>query len=187
MLHVIIWQFLLAILDSEDATITDVESKDVVVPENRAVPSNRINPVAGVESVTESHGESSHSTVLYSVLVPICAVGLIIAVVFAVVKFRLLKTSDLVSVGSYRTNISMSEFENAREYGAKDNVCMNKPQETQLGGVDEFITSSGSTEETEEPKKAKRSSKEEADIAYTTFLLHSSNLNKQNSPDGTTA
>lgn len=42
--------------------------------------------------------------------------------------------TDLVSVGSYRTNISMSDFENAKEYGANDNVCMRQSQETQLGG-----------------------------------------------------
>lgn len=42
--------------------------------------------------------------------------------------------TDLVSVGSYRTNISMSDFESVKEYGANDNACMKESQETQLGG-----------------------------------------------------
>lgn len=42
--------------------------------------------------------------------------------------------TDLVSVGSYRTNISMSDFESVKEYGANDNTCMKASQETQLGG-----------------------------------------------------
>lgn len=44
--------------------------------------------------------------------------------------------TDLVSVGSYRTNISMSEFENAKEHGANDNRFMKDTQETQIGGTD---------------------------------------------------
>lgn len=44
-------------------------------------------------------------------------------------------TIDLVSVGSYRTNISMTDFENGRQYGAKDNVCMDVAHETQIGGT----------------------------------------------------
>lgn len=43
--------------------------------------------------------------------------------------------TDLVSVGSYRTNISMTDFENTREYGAKDNVSMDIAHETQIGGI----------------------------------------------------
>uniref|UniRef100_A0A8C6Z544 Polymeric immunoglobulin receptor n=1 Tax=Nothoprocta perdicaria TaxID=30464 RepID=A0A8C6Z544_NOTPE len=45
-----------------------------------------------------------------------------------------LRPADLVSVGSYRTNISMSDFESAKEYGANDNACMKGTQETQIGG-----------------------------------------------------
>lgn len=47
-----------------------------------------------------------------------------------------LLSTDLVSVGSYRTNISMTDFENVRQYGAKDNVCMEDANETQLGTMD---------------------------------------------------
>uniref|UniRef100_A0A8C4VKS0 Polymeric immunoglobulin receptor n=1 Tax=Gopherus evgoodei TaxID=1825980 RepID=A0A8C4VKS0_9SAUR len=78
--------------------------------------------------------EHDSSKVILSVLLPIAVVCLLLATVFVVVKFRLLKRTDLVSVGSYRTNISMSEFENSRDYGAKDNMGINDAQETQLGG-----------------------------------------------------
>uniref|UniRef100_A0A8C4VKQ3 Polymeric immunoglobulin receptor n=1 Tax=Gopherus evgoodei TaxID=1825980 RepID=A0A8C4VKQ3_9SAUR len=83
-----------------------------------------------------SSQEHDSSKVILSVLLPIAVVCLLLATVFVVVKFRLLKRTDLVSVGSYRTNISMSEFENSRDYGAKDNMGINDAQETQLGGVD---------------------------------------------------
>lgn len=94
--------------------------------------------------------------------------------------------TDLVSVGSYRTNISMSDFESVKEYGANDNACMKASQETQLGGdgtvlahglppasglteppehhalmsplsvCAEFITTTASVESAAETKKAKR-------------------------------
>ncbi|TFK00493.1 spectrin beta chain, non-erythrocytic 4 [Platysternon megacephalum] len=128
------------------------------------------------DNSSPSSQEHDSSKVILSVLLPIAAVCLLLATVFVVVKFRLLKRTELVSVGSYRTNISMSEFENSRDYGAKDNVGINDAQETQLGGVDEFITTPGNAEGAEEPPKVKRGSKEEADIAYSTFLLQANKV-----------
>ena len=87
-------------------------------------------------------------------------------------------------VGSYRTNISMSDFENAREYGANDNVCMKQSQETQLGG-DEFVTTTANTESTAETKKAKRGSKEDADLAYSASLLTPSTTTQSPAGDST--
>lgn len=43
-------------------------------------------------------------------------------------------STDLVSVGSYRTNISMSDFESVKEYSASNNACVKDTQETQIGG-----------------------------------------------------
>lgn len=48
--------------------------------------------------------------------------------------------TDLVSVGSYRTNISMSDFESGKEYGASNNACMKETQETQIGGDGRLLT-----------------------------------------------
>uniref|UniRef100_A0A8C0G7M8 Ig-like domain-containing protein n=1 Tax=Chelonoidis abingdonii TaxID=106734 RepID=A0A8C0G7M8_CHEAB len=78
--------------------------------------------------------EHDGSKVILSVLLPIALIVLNYVVCVCLLPASLL--TDLVSVGSYRTNISMSEFENSRDYGAKDNMGINDAQETQLGGVD---------------------------------------------------
>ncbi|NXX86747.1 PIGR protein, partial [Urocolius indicus] len=103
------------------------------------------------------------------------AVLLILVTAFAVFKYRQLKRSDLVSVGSYRTNISMSDFESVKEYSATNNACVKETQETQIG-EDEFITTVATPESAAEIKKAKRSSKEDADLAYSAFLLTSGSV-----------
>ncbi|EMP30813.1 Polymeric immunoglobulin receptor, partial [Chelonia mydas] len=133
--------------DSPNA-VSDTGSEVSINSQNRA----------GVldDNSSPSSQEHDSSKVILSVLLPIAAVCLLLATAFVVVKFRLLKRTELVSVGSYRTNISMSEFENAADYGAKDNVGINDAQETQIGGVDEFITTPGNAEGAEEPPKVKR-------------------------------
>uniref|UniRef100_A0A672V3Z9 Ig-like domain-containing protein n=1 Tax=Strigops habroptila TaxID=2489341 RepID=A0A672V3Z9_STRHB len=95
------------------------------------------------------------STSKQKVLAPFGAVLLIVATAFAVFKHRQLKRSDLVSVGSYRTNISMSDFESVKDYGASNNACVKETQETQIGG-DELITTAATLESAAETKKAKR-------------------------------
>ncbi|XP_009325701.1 PREDICTED: polymeric immunoglobulin receptor [Pygoscelis adeliae] len=129
----------------------------------------------------QSHGPN----VLLLVLGPVGAVLLIVATAFAAFKYRQLKRSDLVSVGSYRTNISMSDFESVKEYSASNNACVKESQETQIGG-DEFIATTATPESAAETKKAKRSSKEDADLAYSAFLLTSSSI-AQGSSEGDSA
>uniref|UniRef100_A0A8C0G7D9 Ig-like domain-containing protein n=1 Tax=Chelonoidis abingdonii TaxID=106734 RepID=A0A8C0G7D9_CHEAB len=80
-----------------------------------------------------SSQEHDGSKVILSVLLPIL---IVLNYVVCVCLLPASLLTDLVSVGSYRTNISMSEFENSRDYGAKDNMGINDAQETQLGGVD---------------------------------------------------
>ncbi|NXV39826.1 PIGR protein, partial [Rissa tridactyla] len=128
-----------------------------------------------------SHGPNK----LVLILSPIGAVLLVLVVAFAVFKYRQIKRSDLVSVGSYRTNISMSDFESVKEYSASNNACVQESQETQMGG-DEFITTAAPPESAAETKKAKRSSKEDADLAYSAFLLTSSGI-AQGGPGGDSA
>ncbi|NWI17528.1 PIGR protein, partial [Crypturellus soui] len=77
---------------------------------------------------------SAGASPLMLALVSVGGVLGILATVFAVYKYRQIKRSDLVSVGSYHTNISMSDFESAKEYGASDNACMTATQETPIGG-----------------------------------------------------
>ncbi|NXV17929.1 PIGR protein, partial [Cepphus grylle] len=141
------------------------------IPKGESYSDAGVRSAAASESSDPSHGPNK----LVLILSPIGAVLLILVAAFAVFKYRQLKRSDLVSVGSYRTNISMSDFESVKEYSASNNACMQESQETQMGG-DEFITTAAPPESTAETKKAKRSSKEDADLAYSTFLLTSNGI-----------
>ncbi|XP_038605098.1 polymeric immunoglobulin receptor [Tachyglossus aculeatus] len=145
----------------------------VVRPENKASGVGQEKSGADLSSA-EVSGQGSH--VLVSTLVPVAFVLVIGAVVLLVIRARLRKNSDRVSVGSYRTDISMSDFENSRDFGTKDNMASSPTAlETQLG-EEEFIPSKEDPEMVEEPKAAKRSSKEEADMAYTAFLLQANHI-----------
>ncbi|NWW93638.1 PIGR protein, partial [Rhynochetos jubatus] len=146
-------------------------AEDGFVPQGRGYSDADVRSAAASESSDQSQGPNT----LLLVLGPVGAVLLILATAFAVFKYRRMKRSDLVSVGSYRTNISMSDFESVKEYSASNNTCVTESQETQIGG-DEFITTPDTTESAAETKKAKRSSKEDADLAYSTFLLTSSGI-----------
>uniref|UniRef100_A0A5F4WLP5 Polymeric immunoglobulin receptor n=2 Tax=Callithrix jacchus TaxID=9483 RepID=A0A5F4WLP5_CALJA len=126
-------------------------------------------------SSSEEQGGSSRA--LVSTLVPLGLVLALGAVAVGVARARHRKNVDRVSIGSYRTDISMSDFENSREFGANDNMGASSiTQETSLGGKDGFVATTESTTETKEPKKAKRSSKEEAEMVYRDFLLQSSTV-----------
>ncbi|NXY71294.1 PIGR protein, partial [Glareola pratincola] len=148
------------------------------IPKGKSFSEAGVRSAAASESSDPSHGPNK----LILILGPIGAALLILVAAFAVFKYRQLKRSDLVSVGSYRTNISMSDFETVKEYGASNNTCVQESQETQMGG-DEFITTTGPPESAAETKKAKRSSKEDADLAYSAFLLTSSGI-VQGGPGG---
>ncbi|NXU50425.1 PIGR protein, partial [Turnix velox] len=87
-----------------------------------------------VLSISTSSEESHRPNTLLLVLGPVGAALLVLVAAFAVFKFRQLRRSDLVSVGSYRTNISMSDFECVKEYGASNKGCVKETQETQMGG-----------------------------------------------------
>ncbi|KAF1403618.1 Polymeric immunoglobulin receptor, partial [Spheniscus magellanicus] len=156
-------------------------AEDGSVPQGRTYSDAEGQSAAASESSDQSHGPN----VLPLVLGPVGAVLLIVATAFAVFKYKQLKRSDLVSVGSYRTNISMSDFESVKEYSASNNACVKESQETQIGG-DEFITNTATPESAAETKKAKRSSKEDADLAYSAFLLTSSSI-AQGSSEGDSA
>uniref|UniRef100_A0A452VN38 Polymeric immunoglobulin receptor n=1 Tax=Ursus maritimus TaxID=29073 RepID=A0A452VN38_URSMA len=110
-------------------------------------------------------GQSGSSKVLVSTLVPLGLVLAVGAVVVAVLRARHRKNVDRISIRSYRTDISMSDFENSRDFGANDNMGASPvTQETTLGGKDGMSLAQGN------------SSKEEADMAYTAFLLQTNNM-----------
>ncbi|XP_045697321.1 polymeric immunoglobulin receptor [Phyllostomus hastatus] len=126
---------------------------------------------------SSSAGQGGNSTVLVSTLVPLALVLALGAMAVAVVRARHRRNVDRISIRSYRTDISMSDFENSKDFGANDNIGASPvTQETSLGGKDEFMATTEDTVETEEPKKAKRSSKEDAEMAYSAFLIQANNM-----------
>ncbi|NWU83702.1 PIGR protein, partial [Onychorhynchus coronatus] len=151
-------------------------------PRGGAYSDSGVRSGAAPGSSDQGHG----SNTLALVLGPIGALLLIIVAAFVIVKYRQMKRSDLVSIGSYRTNISMSDFESVKDYSASNSACVKESQETAIGG-DEFITTTDTPESAAEAKKAKRSSKEDADLAYSTFLLTSSSIAQGGSGGDSTA
>lgn len=125
-------------------------------------------------------GQSGSSKVLFSTLVPLGLVLAVGAVAVWVARVRHRKNVDRMSISSYRTDISMADFKNSRDLGGNDNMGASPDtQETVVEGKDEIVTTTECTMEPEESKKAKRSSKEEADMAYSAFLLQSSTIAAQ--------
>nr|XP_015104413.1 polymeric immunoglobulin receptor [Vicugna pacos]XP_031545749.1 polymeric immunoglobulin receptor [Vicugna pacos] len=161
----------------------DIENKVLLDPrlsaEERAV--KKVEDPAGGSGVpadsSSSAAQGRSSKVLVSVLVPVALVLALGVLVIGVLRARHRKNVDRISIRSYRTDISMSDFENSRDFGAHDNTAASPDtQETSLGGKDESAPTIEDTTETKEPKKAKRSSKEEADAAFTAFLLQANNM-----------
>ncbi|NWX15655.1 PIGR protein, partial [Aegotheles bennettii] len=171
----------LELLDDDDDDERPSHANRDFNPRGRASSDGGVQSAAASESSDQSHGSNTVALIVG----PVGAVLLVLATAFAVFRYRQLRRSDLVSVGSYRTNISMSDFETVKECGVSNNTCVKESQETQLGG-DEFITTAATPESAAETKKAKRSSKEDADLAYSTFLLTSGSI-AQGGPGGDSA
>uniref|UniRef100_A0A8C5L800 Polymeric immunoglobulin receptor n=1 Tax=Jaculus jaculus TaxID=51337 RepID=A0A8C5L800_JACJA len=169
-----------------ESSIPKTEDHAVLNPklfaEERAVegakdpaPGNRASVDAG-----SSDGHGGSSRVLVYTLVPLGLVLALGAVAVWVARVRHRKNVDRVSIRSYRTDISMADFENSRDSGGNDNLGASPvTQETILKGKDERVTTVESPTNPEELKKTKRSSKEEAEMAYSAFLLQSSNIAAQ--------
>ncbi|XP_060228028.1 polymeric immunoglobulin receptor isoform X2 [Meriones unguiculatus] len=135
-------------------------------------PENRASVDAG-----SADGQKGSSKVLFSTLVPLGLVLAVGALAVWVARVRHRKNVDRMSISSYRTDISMADFRNSRDFGGNDNKGISPDtQETVLEGKNEIVTTTETATEPEESKKAKRSSKEEADLAYSAFLLQSSNI-----------
>ncbi|NXN98962.1 PIGR protein, partial [Rhinopomastus cyanomelas] len=158
----------LELLNAEDTRRTE----DTQKAEGGSIPEGRASSDAGVPGAAGS-GRSDDSQGPHALTLSLSVIGAALVVLmtaFAVFKYWRFKRSDLVSVGSYRTNISLSDLDGASSSSSargKDNM------ETSIGG-DELITTAATPESAAEPKKAKRSSKEDADLAYSTFLFTSS-------------
>ncbi|XP_045154048.1 polymeric immunoglobulin receptor [Echinops telfairi] len=152
----------------------------LVVNEDFVEPAGE-SKVDGHPSTGSAGRQGGSSTVLVSTLVPLALVLAVGAAVVGVLRARHRRNVDRISIRSYRTDISMSELENSRDLGPNDNKGVSSiTQETSLGTKDDSTATTGGAVESnlqsEDPKKAKRSSKEEADMAYTAFLLQSNNI-----------
>uniref|UniRef100_A0A8C9Q0E5 Polymeric immunoglobulin receptor n=1 Tax=Spermophilus dauricus TaxID=99837 RepID=A0A8C9Q0E5_SPEDA len=163
-----------------EPTVRVIENKVIVNPrlfaEERAVVEDTGDQEPGIRTETPHSG----SKVLLSTLVPLGLVLSVGAVAVWVARARHRKNVDRVSIRSYRTDISMSDFDNSREFGAVDNMgAAPVTQETILEEKAEAMATPEGNTEPEEPKRAKRSSKEEADMAYSAFLLQSSKIAAQ--------
>lgn len=171
--------------------VRTIENKAIQNPsllaEGRAVEETR-NSADDSRASTDpesSVGQGRNSSVVVYILVPLALVLTLGAVALGVARARHRRNVDRISIRSYRTDISMSDLENSKDFGAIDNMGASPiKQETSLGGKDESMSTTRNTMETDEPKKVKRSSKEEADMAYTAFLIQSNNMaaNTHDSP-----
>ncbi|XP_015472350.1 polymeric immunoglobulin receptor-like [Parus major] len=72
----------------------------------------------------------------------------------------------------------MSDFESVRDLSASNNA--KEIQDTPMGG-DEPTTTTDAPESTADTTKAKRSSKEDADLAYSSFLVTSDSIAQRSS------
>ncbi|XP_027727039.1 polymeric immunoglobulin receptor [Vombatus ursinus] len=162
-----------------------VQPTEVVLNEVAVQPKVRGKKIEVPTDLGSNEEQSGGSSVLVSTLVPVALVLIVGAVALGVIKARRRwRFSDRISVGSYRTDLSMSELEhNPTKFGAIDNLDTSV-QESTLGGENECITQAENPEEIQEPKQVKRSSKEEADMAYTAFLLQSNNMANEIPLDG---
>uniref|UniRef100_A0A8D2DW72 Polymeric immunoglobulin receptor n=1 Tax=Sciurus vulgaris TaxID=55149 RepID=A0A8D2DW72_SCIVU len=173
-----------------EPTVRVIENKAIVNPRlfaEEKVVEDTGDQVPGGRASTDtgsSAGQSKSSTVLLSTLVPLGLVLAVGVVAVWVARARHRKNVDRVSIRSYRTDISMSDFDNSRDFGAIDNVGATPvTQETILEEKADVMATPQSNTEPEEPKRAKRSSKEEADMAYSAFLLQSNKIAAQGQDD----
>ncbi|XP_055000539.1 polymeric immunoglobulin receptor [Sorex araneus] len=166
-----------------ESDVRETENKAIqdasLVVEDRAMEGMK-NPVDASSSSTDtgsSAGQGGSTTVLVSTLVPLALVLALGGVALGVARARHRRNVDRISIKSYKTDISMSDFDNPREFGANDNPGASPfSQETPVDGNNEFVITTEAAMETKETKESKRSSKEEAEMAYTNFVLQSNNI-----------
>uniref|UniRef100_A0A8C3KRB6 Polymeric immunoglobulin receptor n=1 Tax=Calidris pygmaea TaxID=425635 RepID=A0A8C3KRB6_9CHAR len=90
--------------------------------------------------------------------------------------------TDLVSVGSYRTNISMSDFESVKDYSASNNAFVPLTRSACITPKHSWSPGAARLNAALSP-----SSKEDADLAYSAFLLTSNGIAQGGSGEGNAA
>ncbi|XP_077151289.1 polymeric immunoglobulin receptor-like [Ranitomeya variabilis] len=140
--RVIVDEAIQDVADTEEAV--DVPNSDTGRRAN--VPNKEISPT----SITVNNQNA-----LVPAILSVCAAVLVACGVFFIIRLRRKKNSDLVSVGSYRTNISMTDLDNVI---GKDNLAVIDTQETDV------------SHSKDGEKNKKKGSHENLD--YTSFLIH---------------
>ncbi|KAM3935392.1 polymeric immunoglobulin receptor-like [Leptodactylus fuscus] len=111
-------------------------------------------PSDGTADTPPSVTENKHNSLVAGIL-SVCAAVLVISAVFFIIRLRRKKNSDLVSVGSYTTNISMTDLDNVT---GKENPAVIDTQETDISSFKDGA------------KSKKKGSQE--DLDYSSFLIH---------------
>lgn len=132
--------------------IVEEATRGVPNPDIRA----RANDPSGNKVIVTpaSIGDTNHNTLVAAIL-SVCAAVLVVSAVFFIIRMKRKKNSDLVSVGSYRTNISMTDLDNAI---GKDNPAVIDTQETDIS-------------HSKDGAKIKKKGSQE-DLDYSSFLIH---------------
>ncbi|XP_040183009.1 polymeric immunoglobulin receptor-like [Rana temporaria] len=139
-----------------------ITSRLIVVEPSRGVSNVNGRANLGGESrnvqviVTPASPDGNKSGTVTAAVVSVCAAVLVVCAVFLFIRLRRRKNSDLVSVGSYRTNISMSDLDNNT---GKENPAVIDLQETDISRFEDS------------PKTKKKGSRENLD--YSGFLVNS--------------
>ncbi|XP_073523028.1 polymeric immunoglobulin receptor-like [Phyllobates terribilis] len=107
------------------------------------------------EEISPTSISVNNQNALVPAILSVCAAVLVASVAFFIIRLRRKKNSDLVSVGSYRTNISMTDLDNVI---GKDNPSVIDTQETNV------------SHSKDGEKNKKKGSQENLD--YTSFLIH---------------
>ncbi|XP_071993539.1 polymeric immunoglobulin receptor-like isoform X1 [Engystomops pustulosus] len=110
---------------------------------------------SNVNVVNPPSSSDNKQNSLLPVLLSICAAILVASAVFFIIRLKRRNNTDLVSVGSYRTNISMTDLDNVV---GKENPAVSDMQETDISGSKDGV------------KMKKKGSQE--DIDYSCFLIH---------------
>ncbi|XP_077312490.1 polymeric immunoglobulin receptor-like [Lithobates pipiens] len=141
--------------------VESITSRLIVVEPSRDVPNINAQANLGGESrnvqvvVTPSSSDVNKSGTITAAVVSVCAAVLVVCAVFLFLRLRQRKNSDLVSVGSYRTNISMSDLDHNI---GKENPAVTELQETDVSRFEDS------------PKTKKKGSRENLD--YSSFLIN---------------
>ncbi|XP_053311900.1 polymeric immunoglobulin receptor [Spea bombifrons] len=139
--------------EAEEKEINTAVRDENIIPNGQSRDAKR-----GIVSSSSEDLEKTNSSSVLAVSLSICVAVLVALAIFIIVRLRKRKHTELVSVGSYRTDISMTDFDKCSNIG-KDNLVADDAQETDISAVQDG------------PKTNKRASSKE-ELSYSSFLIY---------------